>query len=214
MQEAVSRLSGLQIVKVQLGFRESSGQIVPSPVVHLYAPLSVFAAASSIEDLAFSCSLHQPVHTRFPDASVNLARHCLKTLTKLQRLSLVNPTDSGPGMPHIADLLEGLPSTQMTALTLTGLAGTMPLMQQISRHRDLVFLDLNFNSVSMKFLDPLFKLRCLTELYLSVENGSCRDDHGDAASAIEAQALQLESAILDVAQRVGITARVEITGFK
>jgi hypothetical protein len=80
MQEAVSYLSSPKIVWLLISRTARDDQLM-----HLHAPLSVFAAAKSIEHLCFWWNepLHKHFHRPHPFL---LQRDCFRALTKLRSL--------------------------------------------------------------------------------------------------------------------------------
>jgi hypothetical protein len=206
MRGALSRLSSLKVVSLLISRTARDEQLM-----HLHAPLSVFAAAKSIEHLYFSWNEPPPKHYHRPHPFL-LQGDCFSALTKLRGLILIPPPTTARDMPDAAKLLEGLPSTQLTSLYMREAIATRQLMEHISRFRDLQDLWLHFEWASLNFLDPLCGLSCLTKLILYVDK--LRDHHGDAASAIHSQALRLESTIHESARRVGVKAIVVFNGLQ
>lgn len=120
VREAVSGLSSLKKVAIRLGCDRAKQ--------HYYAPLSAFAAASSIETILYR-PLGSATHfTRSVTAS--RARECMRALTKLRSLTVGGIRPGVGKAPRCADLLAGLPSTHLTSLNIGVFEADLALMQQ------------------------------------------------------------------------------------
>lgn len=199
MQEAVASVTSLKRVIISIEGRGLQNYCVP---------LRVFAAASSIECLTISYLGPRPSpSSRFRSAQ---ARGCFGALSNLQSLVLYQ------GL-HFADLLSGLPSTCLTRLELDAHAAPVPrmrkLMQEISRFSHLEFLNLrSFDATCLDSLDQLSDLQCLNWLSL-VSATAYEPGARGSGDCCNAQAVALETAILERARRAGVEASVSIIGF-
>lgn len=222
-QQAVSALSCLKKVVIRIGGRKARQSY--------YAPLSAFAAASSIETIFYRASCPSSYFTR--SVTPAKARDCFKALGELRSLTIGGNRLGTAKVPHCAELLAGIPSTHLTCLCLGVSKADVPLMQQITRFRGLQELMLHSNPVHPESLGPLFNLKCLTHLVLTVHTSRsrarrlqlagwpmgmpypsdwCRDEHlsTSAGTTISVQAARLMMAIHDRARLVGVAAFVDM----
>lgn len=178
-----------------------------------HLPMSIFAAAPSIESLACTSTsqrhslahgtLFSPFSYPLVCSSSSEAHACLRALSNLRSLTLENVVDLG-------DLLAGLPSTDLTHMCLRQCGGAGPapreVMEQTAGFRNLEKLDLISFNPDPRFFAQLGDLKCLTRLRLDV-------NHGGTASIIGAPAVGLKAAILERARLMGVTAKVAFFGF-
>lgn len=189
-----------------------------------FVPLDVFAAASSIE--SFALIDLAPSEIPLAQPSTAEARGCFTALTKLRSLTLV--ADHGPEIayghiPHCEELLEGLPSTGLTSLTIAVNETPMAhwLMREIARFSDLQELSLGTLCFDDLFvMEQLSSLRCLTFLKLHVNSMRQRSterwhrrQHGAHVPAIWELAVLQKQTIVERARLVGVPAKVEMIGF-
>lgn len=169
-----------------------------------YVPL-----APSIEGLRYHAEV--PVEEVPPLQAFEQASCCLTALSKLQSLHLTGMGRGGftPDCLGYGLCLAGLRSTQLKRLFLHVDTASAVLTEQIAHFCDLQELMVLCKSASLGFLDPLFKLKCLRHLHLSLD-GKAVWERGGAISSIKADAERLESAIIESCRVVGRSAFVFI----
>lgn len=168
--------------------------------------MHVFSAASSIEKFTIWVGeeFEPDVKPGFPTSE---AFGCFGSLRELRSLVLL---EDFKGYFPCIDLLAGLPSTSLTSLELHVHALHVPLTHQIARFHDLQELVLEASSADAQFLAPLFDLKCLTLLKVSVDPVDDEEYETDALPAIRAQAARLNTAVRERAREVGVKAEAEV----
>lgn len=113
--------------------------VVAGVLAQYYAPLLAFAAAPSTETFSFLITVENHEGWRadhWPHDTAAQVQSCFRALRNLKSLSLEGHMNSC-SVPHCADLLAGLPSTQLTRLNLAADTEDEPVMAQIARFTEL-----------------------------------------------------------------------------
>lgn len=201
VRQSVCGLLSLKQVSIHIEFEN---------VEQYYLALSAFASAPSTETLSFKAygpNLCESISLEGDEHTLAQARDCLKALTKLQSLSLVECRKGR--VPHCTDLLAGLASARLTCLELDVGTEGAALVHEIARFQDLQHLLLE-RAVRLPCLDPLSDMKCLTCLHVTSSELDGKM-HAYANSSEHWRPSQLETAICEFGRQVGFPVSVSFT---
>lgn len=181
--------------------------------------LSLFTAAAQVRELQFHMEHYNQhwISERSVDpagCTPEDARTCLSSLMHLCGLSLgVKKLRGSVPAPYSLELLQGLPSTQLTSLILRTAVATVPLLQEIARFHDLQELSLFVYDMEEGCFEVLQRMTGMSKMevilpsrFLCITTGLSGEDR----ASICKQATLLKAALVESSRPVGFVPIVVV----